>query len=246
MDSPDATFDGDRGLLDTSPLPPMRLGNWPGPVSAPQQRQSPMHLVVTPDADGSGAPPTSQGISKQEETFAPPTTVTAAVPATSLQMAPNDGHVFRGEGRWETDFGRKSDSEQHDVALGVARRSSSYTDRGYLSESRLSPLTVGKPGCVKEQQPVSVHTLPRIGQLAHTYPVATDVDVGFEPGTNEQLMYKYTHQPLPNVDAMHMHTHLTNIAGANTQQQMPWLVLRKLVQWVNTATAHHLCLLLVM
>ena len=196
MDPPDATSAGDRELLNPTPTPPMRPDRRSDPNNDPTQGQSHVYHVVITGADDETTVPASSGIafSHIQEipdlsqlsytgglTAAPPNVTRPPDPA--LHLAPNDGHVFRGEGRLQVDFERVID-RRYSLAHTDG---STHLDRGYVTGSYLSPPTVGQPGRGKEQQFVSVHTMYG-GQLAHTYPVVTEVDVGIEPLTLDSSM----------------------------------------------------------
>ncbi len=87
MDSPDATFAGDQGLLAHTPTPPMRPERRSGPVRDPIQGQSPVHLVAIKAADGAEVP-ASPGTATSHLQEAP---ASASPPGFPLHLAPNVG-----------------------------------------------------------------------------------------------------------------------------------------------------------
>ena len=101
----------------------------------------------------------------------------------------------------QTDFERMMDSGRSDRILDDnARRSSSYIDRGYLSESRLSPPTVERHGVDWEQQPMDMYG--RRKQLAHTSLGSINGHVVHEPVTNDGRVQLSTMQHATSAGAI--------------------------------------------
>jgi len=90
MDSPDATFDGNRGLLTPTPTSPMRPEGRSGPVRDPIQGQSLVHLVTTVGADVMEVP-ASSGHDNNTAAY-------GTHPALTPQLAPNSGMFFTEKG----------------------------------------------------------------------------------------------------------------------------------------------------
>ena len=87
MDTPDTTFDRDRGLLNTPPSPPMRVDRHSEAISGPAMGGSLVNLVdnTTGDArDGSPASPGRNDLgdsATDRHRLSPPCGARAAVPS---------------------------------------------------------------------------------------------------------------------------------------------------------------------
>ena len=199
MDSPDATFAGDRGLLAPTPTPPMRSERRSGPVRDPIQGQSLVPVTKNTDVE-IGVPASSGNINTSRIQEAPHTPVVS-------QMSANVGHVVRNEERLQHDFERVIDRR---YSFAPAN-GSSQIDRGYATGSYLSPLTAGQPGRDRVQQSVSMYAMYG-EQLAHINPTVTDVGAGVEPLTMQRSMSLARCQS--GATPTHTHTYTTNTVDA--------------------------------
>ena len=225
MDLPDTSYDNDRGLL-TSPIPRMRRGvstsPGPGPLgqsnlgSHSGNRKTPfevvlpaspgtVHLEEASDRPEGGQPSLLPSERATDRTYAGAAAEAAAGRRPS-HLAPERGLVFRGDQRSQTDFEQTIDDNRHGMTLDDnARRSSSYIDRGYLSESRFSPSTVGRHGVDWEQQP-----LLKQQQLAQPNLVNTSGNVGVEPMFNDGRVRQPMMQHATSAGAMNETQHRTH------------------------------------
>ena len=114
---------------------------------------------------------------------------------------------------------------QHDLTLADVRRSLSFDDRGYLSGSRLSPTSAGKPGVERDQPSDLVQPEDgRVVRFSQMQCGLTDVDVDVSRSVlcdvdvdvvgvqrinaiNDQSMYHGTSQHQRSAIPTHSRTH---------------------------------------